>query len=68
MLGGDLIKAVAQNDGAPVTFEQGTPVTVRLPAGALRVLRDGPVLPADDEAEAAAASAGNGSAAVSAES
>jgi ABC-type Fe3+/spermidine/putrescine transport system ATPase subunit len=60
MLGGDLIKAVAQNDGAPVTFEQGTPVTVRLPAEALRVLRDGPVAAADDEAEAVPAGAGNG--------
>ena len=67
LLGGDLIKAVAQNDGGPVTFEQGTPVSVRLPSSALRVLRDGPVAPPEEELDAAAAGAGNGHAPVSAD-
>ncbi|MFN8185742.1 MAG: ABC transporter ATP-binding protein [Gaiellales bacterium] len=37
-LGGDLVTAVVSNDGAPLPFEEGAPVTLRLPADALRVL------------------------------
>jgi ABC-type Fe3+/spermidine/putrescine transport system ATPase subunit len=38
LVGGDLVKAVLPNDGAGESHAQGTPVTVRLPADALRVL------------------------------
>ena len=39
---GATIQALYQNQGAPPTFEQGTPVSVFLPADALRVLAGGP--------------------------
>jgi ABC-type Fe3+/spermidine/putrescine transport system ATPase subunit len=38
LVGGDLVKAIMPNDGSPVVHEQGSPVTVHLPAEALRVL------------------------------
>jgi spermidine/putrescine transport system ATP-binding protein len=38
LLGGDLLKATIPNDGIPLPFEEGTPVTVYLPADAVRVL------------------------------
>ena len=38
LVGGDLVKAVVPNDGAPLAYEQGSPVTLHLPAEAVRVL------------------------------
>ncbi|MDX6567633.1 MAG: spermidine/putrescine transport system ATP-binding protein, partial [Gaiellales bacterium] len=38
LVGGDLVKAIMPNDGSPVAYEQGSPVTVHFPAEALRVL------------------------------
>jgi spermidine/putrescine transport system ATP-binding protein len=38
ILGGALVKAVAPNDGSPLPYEQGAPVTLHLPADAIRVL------------------------------
>ena len=38
IVGGSLIKAVAPNDGSPLDYEQGDPVTLHLPPDALRVL------------------------------
>ena len=38
LVGGDLVKAIMPNDGLPVAYEQGSPVTVHFPAEALRVL------------------------------
>jgi len=38
LVGGSLIKAVSQNDGEDPGYEQGDPVTLHLPADALRVL------------------------------
>lgn len=38
ILGGSLVKAVLPNDGTPLSYEQGAPLTVHLPADALRVL------------------------------
>jgi spermidine/putrescine transport system ATP-binding protein len=38
IIGGDLVKTIAPNDGAPLAYPQGTPVTLHLPAEALRVL------------------------------
>ncbi len=38
IVGGDLLKATVQNDGSSLRFEEGTPVTLHLPADALRVL------------------------------
>jgi len=44
VLGGELLKVTLANEGNPQTFglEQGTPVTLHLPADALRVLRPDP--------------------------
>jgi spermidine/putrescine transport system ATP-binding protein len=38
LLGGDLIKVVVPNDGTPLSYEQGAPLTLHLPEEALRVL------------------------------
>jgi spermidine/putrescine transport system ATP-binding protein len=38
LVGGDLVKAIMPNDGLPIAYEQGSPVTVHFPAEALRVL------------------------------
>ena len=38
LVGGDLVKAIMPNDGLPVAYEQGSPVTVHFPEEALRVL------------------------------
>ncbi len=38
LVGGDLVKAVMPNDGSPLAYAQGSPVTVHLPPDALRVL------------------------------
>ena len=38
LVGGDLVRAVVPNDGAPLAYEQGSPVTLHLPAEAVRVL------------------------------
>ena len=38
LVGGDLVKAIVPNDGAPLAYEQGSPVTLHLPAEAVRVL------------------------------
>ncbi len=38
ILGGDLVTAVVPNDGSPLPYDQGEPVTVCLPPDALRVL------------------------------
>jgi hypothetical protein len=35
---GDQVQALVQNQGDPVGYEQGTPVSVHLPEDALRVL------------------------------
>ena len=68
LLGGDLLKAMVANDGGRRSpSRRATPVSLRLPADALRVLRDGPVVPPEEEPEAAAAGAGNGHAPVSAD-
>jgi spermidine/putrescine transport system ATP-binding protein len=52
LLGGEVLKATVANDGrdSEVRLESGTPVTLHLPADALRVLT--PERPAADEAEA----------------
>jgi spermidine/putrescine transport system ATP-binding protein len=44
VLGGEMLKVTMANEGNPLTFglEQGTPVTLHLPPGALRVLRPDP--------------------------
>jgi spermidine/putrescine transport system ATP-binding protein len=39
LVGGDLIKATVQNDGSALPYQNGTPVTLYLPAEAVRVLR-----------------------------
>ncbi len=49
LVGGDLVKAILPNDGSPLAYEQGTPVTVHFPADALRVLP--PTAPAAAVAE-----------------
>jgi spermidine/putrescine transport system ATP-binding protein len=36
--GGDVVKAVFPNDGSPLTFDEGTPLTLHFPPEALRVL------------------------------
>ena len=51
ILGGSLIKVVLPNDGSPLTYEEGTAVTLNLPADALRVLSPS-VVPAEPEAAA----------------
>jgi spermidine/putrescine transport system ATP-binding protein len=38
IVGGALVKAIAPNDGVQLQYEQGTPVTLHLPAEAIRVL------------------------------
>ena len=38
LVGGDLLKAMVSNDGSAPTYSEGTPVTLHLPAEALRVL------------------------------
>ena len=38
LVGGDLVRAIMPNDGEPLDYEQGTPVSVHLPAESLRVL------------------------------
>ena len=50
-LGGTLLKAVAPNDGTPLPYEQGDPVTLHLPADAIRVL--GATAPAPEPSPAA---------------
>jgi spermidine/putrescine transport system ATP-binding protein len=40
ILGGSLIKAIAPNDGTPMAYEQGAPVTLHFPSESLRVLED----------------------------
>jgi spermidine/putrescine transport system ATP-binding protein len=42
ILGGSLIKAVFPNDGSPLAYEEGSAVTLALPAEALRVLAPSP--------------------------
>jgi len=39
LVGGDLLKALIQNDGSAFAYEDGTPVTLYLPPEAVRVLR-----------------------------
>jgi len=41
LVGGDLVKAVAPNDGTEPPFAQGSPVTVHMPPDAIRVLAPG---------------------------
>jgi spermidine/putrescine transport system ATP-binding protein len=50
VLGGALLKATVPNDGRPLPFAQGEPVTVHLPADALRVLVAGPASAAEPTA------------------
>jgi spermidine/putrescine transport system ATP-binding protein len=38
LLGGDLLRATVPNDGTPLAYDDGTPVTVHLPPDAVRVL------------------------------
>jgi spermidine/putrescine transport system ATP-binding protein len=57
MLGGSLIKVVLPNDGAPLAYEQGMPVTVHLPPDALRVLA--PSVVPDEELEDSSAEGGS---------
>jgi spermidine/putrescine transport system ATP-binding protein len=38
IVGGDLVKTISSNDGAPLPYEQGAPVVLHLPQEALRVL------------------------------
>jgi spermidine/putrescine transport system ATP-binding protein len=38
LVGGDVLRATIRNDGSPFPYEEGTPVTLHLPADALRVL------------------------------
>ena len=49
LVGGDLVKAVMPNDGSPLAYEQGSPVTVHLPPDALRVLPPTVSVSADTE-------------------
>jgi spermidine/putrescine transport system ATP-binding protein len=49
LVGGDLVKAVMPNDGSPLAYEQGSPVTLYLPAEALRVLPPSAPAPAAEE-------------------
>ncbi len=44
MLGGSLIKAIVPNDGKPLGFGEGEPLTLHLPQEALRVLAPSIVL------------------------
>jgi spermidine/putrescine transport system ATP-binding protein len=50
LVGGDLLKATMPNDGSALVYAEGTPVTLHLPADALRVLpgagEPGPAEPA----------------------
>jgi spermidine/putrescine transport system ATP-binding protein len=38
LVGGDTVKAIAPNDGEPLAFEEGAPLTLHLPQEAVRVL------------------------------
>jgi spermidine/putrescine transport system ATP-binding protein len=38
IVGGELVKAISPNDGSPLPYEQGSPVTLHLPPDAIRVL------------------------------
>jgi spermidine/putrescine transport system ATP-binding protein len=38
IVGGSMVKAISPNDGSVLQFEQGTPVSLRFPADAVRVL------------------------------
>jgi spermidine/putrescine transport system ATP-binding protein len=38
LVGGALLKATIRNDGSPLAYEEGTPVTLHLPQDAVRVL------------------------------
>jgi spermidine/putrescine transport system ATP-binding protein len=42
VLGGDLLTAMVPNDGSALRFEEGAPVTLHLPADAVRVLARSP--------------------------
>jgi spermidine/putrescine transport system ATP-binding protein len=42
LVGGDLLRATVPNDGTPLSYEDGTPVTVHMPRDAVRVLASGP--------------------------
>ena len=42
LVGGGLLKATIRNDGSAFAYEEGTPVTLHLPADALRVLAPAP--------------------------
>jgi hypothetical protein len=57
LLGGALVTAVQPNDGTESVHEQGSAVSVHLPAESLRVLPDAPEPVPDAEAEAAGAPA-----------
>jgi spermidine/putrescine transport system ATP-binding protein len=48
---GETIQALVQNQGDDLNFRQGMPVSVHLPARALRILRSGSELPVDPEAD-----------------
>ena len=39
LVGGDLVKAIAANDGTALPYEQGSPVTLHFPPDAVRVLQ-----------------------------
>jgi ABC-type Fe3+/spermidine/putrescine transport system ATPase subunit len=43
IVGGSVVKAIAPNDGSPLPYEQGTPVSLRLPPDAVRVVAAAPV-------------------------
>ena len=55
LLGGALVTAVQPNDGTESVHEQGSAVSVHLPAESLRVLPDAPEPAADEDAQAAQA-------------
>jgi spermidine/putrescine transport system ATP-binding protein len=55
LLGGALVTAVQANDGTESVHEQGSAVSVHLPAESLRVLPDAPETAADAEAQEAGA-------------
>jgi spermidine/putrescine transport system ATP-binding protein len=48
---GETIQALIQNQGDDLAYRQGMPVSVHLPPRALRILRSGPDIPTDLEAE-----------------
>jgi spermidine/putrescine transport system ATP-binding protein len=58
LVGGDVVKAIVPNDGAPLLYAEGSPITLHLPEDALRVLApavdgaepsDSPEAPADSK-------------------